>query len=496
MQRTAAAKIAKIHLVTAVWGTWHVEAFLTVALPSLLAPGNLPKLMECIDGHYFIFTHAQYAACISEAPSFRALQELIDARVFLLDDKWFRGHTLEDSVANHHRLWHKAIEDAARVGAMAMLITPDVCWADGSLGHVVSLLKQGKRVIYSKAVRVTDETFTPALIERYRDDNKGTIRIQRRELVALAIDHSHPLWAMNVIGCSHTPVHCELLIRPVSGEGYLMTLLITDGFVIDASVPSLIGLSVSAQPTPPDQIAVCTDSDEMMAVSLTPLTKDPDWYYYGCAFDAFRFSTFWAVNDIPDSTAIYSAPFSYRATEPAPQRWGELRRRSDRFMHRVRGGFHTVGITHAIDARLSCHRSSVIAASMYHSRSLQRQLALDEPLTILTPVDEAYSELPSWFWEQVFSGGKHLEFLELLVADYVIRGPVGLNRQELNGGKTFVIEACAVSGRILRFRSEREKLSVDGIPISASWKMMSGHMLYRIDRLLSAVDIPVASQSD
>src|SRR5581483_9365276 len=66
-----------IHLSTVVWGTWHIEAFLEVNLPSLLAPGNLPVLAARHQTEYFIYTTAEDIPRIESSPAF------IRAKAFL-----------------------------------------------------------------------------------------------------------------------------------------------------------------------------------------------------------------------------------------------------------------------------------------------------------------------------------------------------------------------------------------------------------------------------
>lgn len=480
----------RTHIVTAVWGPWHVDTFLRVCLPSLLAPDNMPNFAGRTDVTYAVYTREADSRRIADDPTFHRLQSIVDAQLITPPEDHFQGTELIDHVMNHHRLWDRATARAAADKALAMLIAPDICWANGSLAHVASLLEQGKRIIYAKAVRVTDETFTPALLSEYFDPADGRIDVQPRELMALSIEHSHPLWAMNVRGATHAPGHCELIIQPIPGEGYLMPLFTTDGFVIDTTLPSLTGFNVPTLPSNLSEVGICSDSNELGAVSLTPLTKDPDWWYEPRAATSFRFATWWSTHDIPDSTLIYSEPFRYVANEPTPARWAEVQRRAARFMRATRAGFHIATMARIIRERFECHRSAVICAFMYRSQWLRRQFTLDEPVTALVPVDSAYLEFPSWFWDRVFSGGHDTQLLERLVADYVIPGAVPLvargedGPSPAKGTSSSAAVMRAISGRPLRFQRQGAAWQVEGLNVTKSWTSPRGHVFHVVDRLL------------
>jgi Fasciclin domain len=476
---TAGCDRAKTRLVTAVWGTWHSDRFLSVALPSLLAPDNLPAFARQVQASYTIYTRAADAPRISHAPVLQALRRHVEVRVVTLAEKRFFGTTLDRHVVNHHSIWNAAIATAAKEQSLAVLITPDVCWADGSFAYVASLLAQSKRVIYAKPARVTHETFTPLILSSYGDSGDGSIRISAQELTALSIVHSHPLWAMNISGSRHTPSHSELLIEPVSGEGYWMQLLTTDGFVVDRVAPSRFDSGT-------DDVFVCTDSDRLAAVSLTPLAKDPDWWFNIRHVDALRTAVWWSVHEIPESARLSSAPLRFCVKGPTSDRWADAKTKSDRFVRRARRLLRIVNIARTITFQLGGHRSSVIVAALHSSCWLQRQFTLDESLTMVVPTDAAYADLPDWFWQQVFSHGANLRYLAGLVADYIIRGAVPL--AESGESAAGEVEVRAVSGRPLRWKRSGRVLTVDGVRVLSSGRTLGGDVLYLVDGLLPTLE--------
>ena len=66
------------HFSTAVWGPWHTGAFLTVNLPSLLAPANLPAFAAAHKVVYRIFTSAAEARQIAASAAFQRARELVE----------------------------------------------------------------------------------------------------------------------------------------------------------------------------------------------------------------------------------------------------------------------------------------------------------------------------------------------------------------------------------------------------------------------------------
>jgi Fasciclin domain len=473
-------EVPKTRVITAVWGQWHVGAFLSVALPSLLSPNNLPSFASRLETSYCVYTRPGDSARISAAPIFQALQRIVEVRLVTLEGAHFRGDTLDDHVANHHRIWDQATKEAAADQALAVLIAPDLCLSDGSLAYLASLIEQGKRVIYMKGARVTDETFTAEILSNYTDRSDGSIRISSRQLVALAIVHSHPLFAMNIPGSRHTPWHTEFAIRPVTGEGFWVPILTTDGFVVDTTVPSRSGVPIHARSSL-GVVKVCDDSEHFAAVSMTPLTKDPDWWYDAHSFDAFSFAVWWACHDPPDSALLYSMPVRFCATEPTSIRWGKVRQDSDRFVRCARRWANIINISQLMTHQLGAQRSSVIAASLYRSGWLQRQLAVDELLTVLVPADAAYAELPEWFWHQAFSRGANVRYLERAVADYIIRGAVPF--EDAADDVLQTVDVKTIGGRPLRFCRNGQEMVIGGLRVLSSWKTPRGLTLYLVDRL-------------
>src|SRR5438874_440989 len=78
--------LTKIRLVTYAWGRSHVEDLLNYALPSVLAPGNLPALSTVFDCVVVVVTEEAFFADVRNSPAGRALQKICQLKLVSLDD--------------------------------------------------------------------------------------------------------------------------------------------------------------------------------------------------------------------------------------------------------------------------------------------------------------------------------------------------------------------------------------------------------------------------
>jgi hypothetical protein len=94
--------LTKIRLVTYAWGRQHVEDLLNYALPSVLAPGNLPALSTVFDCVVVVVTEEAFFADVRDSPACHALQRVCPLKLVSLDDlvaePWQYGMTIAHSL--------------------------------------------------------------------------------------------------------------------------------------------------------------------------------------------------------------------------------------------------------------------------------------------------------------------------------------------------------------------------------------------------------------
>lgn len=253
---------------TVVWGDWHVNALITVCLPTLLAPGNLPGLVASHHVRLIVYTTKADGARMQAAPVFRHLCELVETTFEFIPE-----HKLGNPIQTHHEFWRAGQARAAAEKAFAMPMYPDAAWSDGVFSHLGDVLAAGRKAVFMNFLRVTSETFVPALTARYAADS-SVMRVPPRELVRLGLEHAHPLTCAYLPDSGYFPNHPEYLIRAVPGEGVSVRQLGRELFVFDTRRFKANPYWMLDEPFAEDEVYLIDDSDFGFGVGFSPLGKD------------------------------------------------------------------------------------------------------------------------------------------------------------------------------------------------------------------------------
>jgi hypothetical protein len=352
----------KLLLSTAVWGPWHTGVYLGVNLPSLLAPGNLAALVGRHDVVYRIYTANADMDRIKASPAFRRAQQIAHMEV--------TGIAIDpsvDPIMMHHVLWRRSIDDALKTGAMILLVPPDVVWSNGALGHVADLAASGKRAIFTTYVRVVAETVVPEL-QRLVAQEGHAIDVPARKLVELAMRHVHPLFLTYHRDSRNFPVHPELILWPVGGEGYLMRVLVREMFAYDPDFIHLNRQALPAHPIDADKVHYITDSDDLFALSLAPMIKDLEWYATPRRLDVREIGSWWLRYDSPANDAVAARYFCIHTKDRTAATWRRAERQSDALIARVMGTREILRISSAAPAANQHHVQHVLAMALAETK--------------------------------------------------------------------------------------------------------------------------------
>jgi hypothetical protein len=258
-----------------VWGSEYVDMLLNVALPCLLAPGNLPGVTNINESRFLIITTSQDRNHIESSRVFNALKDLIHTE--FIEPSW-----IEESIpywlkaARGHQL---AAKIAAEHAAYCVYLAPDFLLADGGLRRLVDLAAAGKTAVLVPGIRVTTETVVPEVQSAYASDSRQVMSIAPRALVQLCLRHIHPENQRYNWGHPHfsgCPVVCTwnvegengLLVRAFHLHPLLVrmsnpeSLALLDSNTIDGE---FLGFNCPDW----DAIHVETDSDNIALFSLT-----------------------------------------------------------------------------------------------------------------------------------------------------------------------------------------------------------------------------------
>ena len=77
---------APARLIIPLWGEVYAQKLISITLPALLAPGNLPALCSVFDVEIVLVTETRLFTRIQEAQSFRLVSQRCRTKLVSLDD--------------------------------------------------------------------------------------------------------------------------------------------------------------------------------------------------------------------------------------------------------------------------------------------------------------------------------------------------------------------------------------------------------------------------
>jgi hypothetical protein len=178
-------------LIIPAWGELYLSDVLSLTLPAVLAPGNLPALLDMFDVEIVIVTESQLFDLIRTSKSFQAIGSICSTRVISLDDLLTNFHGDYGTILTCALFRGFADLGSRMTETFLLFLNADFIISDGSLRHVGQLMRQGKRLIHAPSFRVVFEDVWPQL--RARVDAKScTLSMPSREMAKLALAHKHP----------------------------------------------------------------------------------------------------------------------------------------------------------------------------------------------------------------------------------------------------------------------------------------------------------------
>jgi hypothetical protein len=173
-----------------VWGEGYATKLISITLPAVLAPGNLPALSELFDVELVIVTETRLFDLIQGSRAFQAAEKLCATRLVSLDDLMLDSPIDYGAVLTHALFRGFADLGQGMTERYLIFLNADFIVSDGSLGHLGKLMAEGKRVIHAPSFRVTREDVLPQLVARV-DGSTCTLRLSSREMVRLALANKH-----------------------------------------------------------------------------------------------------------------------------------------------------------------------------------------------------------------------------------------------------------------------------------------------------------------
>jgi hypothetical protein len=394
---------------TAVWGRWHTDMFLSVNLPTLLAPGNLPSFARLVPTRYRIYTTAADRDTMRRSRLLAELKRFVELEIVEIPQAG-----TADPIATHHRLWGQSMAEAAEQGALTVLMPPDVLWSDGSFTHVARAIAAGKSAIFMTYLRVISETF----VSEFLDASAPPARIRAiasRPLLDMALRHLHPVIAAYRRDGGRFPRHAEMVIWPVPGDGFLLRMLARELFVLDPRRFKLSPHQLLRDPPDVGDVHVVTDSDDLLALSLTPFLKDAAWYASPRRLDTGAIARWWLEYDSPANELIAAHNLRFHLGNADDGTWRRFEREADALVRRCLFTRNALRIAKAFELMGCGTAAQLLASALSHAR-LARHWRTAGPIAVLAPDEGAFDGVDVKAWLTTGAEAKLRRAIEAHVA--------------------------------------------------------------------------------
>jgi hypothetical protein len=178
-------------LIIPVWGEPYVSDVLSLTLPAVLSPGNLPALSDMFEVELVVVTETRLFEVIRGSKSFQVAAKLCAVRLVALDDLLVAYQGDYGTILTYALFRGLADLGERMTETCLFFLNADFLISDGSLRHVGRLLLQGERMIHAPSFRVVLEDVWPRLSARV-DKELGTLCVPSRDMAKLALAHKHP----------------------------------------------------------------------------------------------------------------------------------------------------------------------------------------------------------------------------------------------------------------------------------------------------------------
>ena len=259
-----------------VWGREYIHKFLHYALPTYLAPGNIPLAVQRRECEFVIVTSSPGQEVIEAEPIYKVLTTFLPVNFILQDfDEMDKPAHLRMSAG--HQL---ACDYTIARDAYCVFLGPDYLLSDGSLVYLDQCAAAGARAVLLPGFRLVEEEIREVITKKYVNGDSPAVAIGARDMVGLIFAHTHPDMTAYMVddnAFSHTPNYVvwpnrnnqSLLIHAFHLHPLLVDLADVDD-LSSLDKNTIDGDFVEKVIDDWDDIEIVRDSDQATVVSLTP----------------------------------------------------------------------------------------------------------------------------------------------------------------------------------------------------------------------------------
>lgn len=171
------------------WGEKYIGELLSITVPALLAPGNLPYVAGQVPCELVILSEEASFPRFRADPAIVRIAEFCPVRLVALDD--LIPAPDKYGIALTHVL-HRGFSDLgpAMTDTWLMFLNADFVLADGSLRSLLRYLASGERLVASPSYCVNTEPVVPELLRRV-NARTFALSLPNREMAELILRHRH-----------------------------------------------------------------------------------------------------------------------------------------------------------------------------------------------------------------------------------------------------------------------------------------------------------------
>ncbi len=176
-------------IITYAWGETYIDELLSLTLPALLAPGNLPRVAAEVPCELVLLTEERFFARVLNHRSIGKARALCPLRLVGLDDLVTSKDAYGMSLT--HAL-HRGFSDlgAEATNTWLIFLNADFILADNSLDRLLGHLRRGERIVASPSYCVNSSDVAPQLLAAV-DVETGALSLSHRRMASLILHHRH-----------------------------------------------------------------------------------------------------------------------------------------------------------------------------------------------------------------------------------------------------------------------------------------------------------------
>lgn len=266
--------------IVSVWGDGYVDLFLNVSMRSLFSPRNLPVIKGRTGCSFLIYTKSEFLESIKNSKIIKKSEEIMPVSIIAMDCDITNPYI---AMSEGHRY---GLMEANLLNAAAVFLFPDHIYADGYIESLLRWSQDGYKIVTAVFLRANRENILTKIHEQFSLEE--SITLKPRALMKIVLDNLHYINKQSFLSYTgkdfvpsnffwyvgeHGEIlgHCfhqaPLLVFPDKKKSHLF-----DGTIDD-------DLIVSIFKDPPKEYVV-TDSDEISAVDLCPVSRNMKTDFY------------------------------------------------------------------------------------------------------------------------------------------------------------------------------------------------------------------------